>query len=121
MIEGGENATPNPTIVTKANKDKGESTTKEAETRDMVGMMVIELDEVDRLRAENAQLRLMNESARSASLIRDLEESRSNIHKMQDEYMKVIVQLGEKYGFDPDATEMEPGTGRIVPRGTIRR
>ena len=31
------------------------------------------------------------------------------------------VELGKKYGFDPTTTEMQPGTGLVVPRGTVDR
>lgn len=117
MLSGGKDGDEPISIVAKPekpNKDNGQQTTKAA-------TMPIQLEEIDRLRAENVQLRLMNESARSAALMRDLEASRQGIDKLQAEYMGLIKELGEKYSFNPDATEMEPGTGRVVPRGTIRR
>ena len=36
-------------------------------------------------------------------------------------YKALVVSLGERYEFDPDKCEMDPDTGRIIPRGTLLR
>jgi hypothetical protein len=122
MGEPQAKAIPNPAL---ANKDNSATAMKEdvpdtAQSVSEVDPLAdtkpqpIVLEEVDRLRLENVQLKLMNANARMSELDRAADG-------LQKEYMKMLGELSKKYGFDPGTTELEPGTGRVVPRGTIPR
>lgn len=110
----------------KNKKDKEQSVTKEGsvpavEPTTPEELQLVVVSELDRLKAENAQLRLMNESARYSSLTIELERSAIQVDRLKAVYVALIQEIGAKYGFNPDETEMEPSTGRILPRGTLRR
>jgi hypothetical protein len=107
MESGGDENTKNLSISTKPNKDNGTSDTKQSTSS-------IILDEVDRLKLENAQLKLMNAEAR-------IREAQRGIEALNRSYVEMLTELSNRYGFNPATTELEPGTGRVVPRGTIPR
>ena len=122
MESGGDENTKSLNVgfaEAKPNKDNGSADTKEGSAA--ISQPGIVLSTVDRLETENAQLRLMNESARYAALRRDLEECGAGVERLKKEYLDHLQRLESHYGFDLSTTEMEPRTGRIVPRGTLRR
>lgn len=102
----------------KPNKDNGQQVTKE-KTAEAAEDIILE--PIDRLMIENMQLKLMNVSARQESLRREAEDLDGVIGKLQQKYLMLLNGLSQKYGFDPATQEMEPDTGRVVPKGTIRR
>jgi hypothetical protein len=76
----------------------------------------IVLEEVDRLRLENAQLRIMSMERNRELLMKDVEQLDVRIERQQASYMAILSSMAQKYGFDPNITVMEPSSGRIVPR-----
>lgn len=96
--------------MTEENKSTADSEKDKTETEGIV------LNEVDRLKLENEQLRLMNMQKDYESLAQKLNSLEDVINKKQASYMAMLSGLADRYGFDPATTEMEPGTGRIVPR-----
>jgi hypothetical protein len=119
MESGGDENTKNLSISTKPNKDNGKPVTKE-ETAPSPSEDIV-LEPVDRLMIENLQLKLMNVSARQESLRREAEDLDVAIGKLQQKYLMLLNGLSQKYGFDPATQEMEPDTGRVVPKGTVQR
>lgn len=118
MAEGGKSLPATADELTLKNKDNGQSVTKKGsepvdEQADTQPKPIV-LEEVDRLKLENIQLKLMNAQSRAM----ELERSISGFEKG---YLKLLSELSQKYGFDPATTELEPGSGRVVPRGTIPR
>lgn len=110
------------------NKDNGSAVTKEgSEPAPTIGKFTdpqpqdIVLDELDQLKAENMQLRITTLSQRKSALLKEAEHLDNKEGEMMSAYMKFIGELGKKYGFDPTTTEMQPGTGLVVPRGTVDR
>jgi hypothetical protein len=81
----------------------------------------IVVGEVDRLRLENAQLKLMNLGGQRQDLISRLERCDEAGAEAQATYARILEELKQKYGFDPKTQEMRADTGLIVPKGqTIR-
>jgi hypothetical protein len=98
------------TEKTEEKKGNGADESRPAEPKEIV------LGEVDRLRLENAQLRLMNMQRDYELKIQQITSLNEVIERQQASYMAVLSELSNKYGFDPSMTEMEPGTGRVVPK-----
>lgn len=108
--------------LAKPNKDNGQSVTKEgSEPIPDTKPQNIVLDELDRLKAENMQLRITTLSQRKTALLKEADHLDEKEGQMMSDYMRFIGELGKKYGFDPNTTEMQPGTGQVVPRGTVNR
>jgi hypothetical protein len=115
-IEMSEKTTkPVPEPVT------GEVTTEAAPTNEKAPEGPIVVGEVDRLRLENAQLKLMNLGGQRQDLISRLERCDEAGAEAQATYARILEELKQKYGFDPNTQEMRADTGLIVPKGqTIR-
>ena len=110
-----EEPKPIPQVVVP-NKGNGQSVTMQAtadEEADTQPQLIV-LEPVDRLMLENYQLKLMNAGAK-------LKQLEGDMGRMQQDYLKLLAALSKKYGFDPALTELEPETGRVVPRGTVTR
>lgn len=76
------------------------------------------LSEVDRLRLENAQLRLMTMERDHTLVVQELQRVEDLMVRQRATYASLLDSLAKRYNFDPSTTEMEPGTGRVVPRTT---
>jgi len=89
------------------NKDNGQ-TTKES-------LPVIE--ELDRLKLENAELRLRNLGMQHDRLHEDLKDCRAQMTKQVQELEAFKVQLQVKYKVDLSMYQMRAGDGALIPKG----
>jgi hypothetical protein len=80
-----------------------------------------QLSEVDRLRCENLQLKLMNLVLQKKEQLRALENIDTQIGQVQVAYIAQQREMQEKYNVDFSVSEIESGTGKIVPRGTTKK
>lgn len=73
------------------------------------------IDEMDRLRAENLQLRALNLISRKRELLRSIEEVDNSLRKVQEETTGFKSVLASKYNIDFTKQQIEPSTGRVIP------
>jgi hypothetical protein len=71
------------------------------------------MEEVDRLRLENLQLRAMNASRRRDAMLREARDAEVQLAELHHAYSTMLAELGAKYRFNPLTDEMEAGTGVI--------
>lgn len=70
----------------------------------------------DRLRAENLQLKLMNMALKEKELLAQLELVRGTTMELQKQYLKLQIELSQKYGVDLTVAQVRSSDGAIVPR-----
>lgn len=77
---------------------------------------VIVINEVDRLKAENLQLRLMNLAHERSAVLQELQRKDAALHDQQTAFRAFQEELEKKYGVDFKTHEMDADTGIVRKR-----